>query len=140
MEFFENLYVNHLQQETAWLAIIYICVLLAMFIDLVTGVRKASLNHQVTTSRGFRRTAEKAMQYLLPMLCLTCIDSIAAAFLSYPYLTASMGIFNIYIEIRSVWENTHSQKETEEKKKCAEDLEQFIKEHKEEIIKYIFKL
>ena len=99
MEIFATFDFTHLQTEAAWVVIIYIAVLTAMILDFITGVRKASLRGEATTSRGFRRTAEKASQYFLPMMCLTAIDVIASIYLDYPYLTATMGAFNIYIEV-----------------------------------------
>ena len=102
MEIFATFDFTHLQTEAAWVVIIYVAVLTAMILDFITGVRKASLRGEATTSRGFRRTAEKASQYFLPMMCLTAIDVIASIYLDYPYLTATMGAFNIYIELRSI--------------------------------------
>ena len=101
-----------------------------MILDFITGVRKASLRGEATTSRGFRRTAEKASQYFLPMMCLTAIDVIASIYLDYPYLTATMGAFNIYIELRSIWENTHSEEETKKQQECATQLIDFIDDDK----------
>ena len=134
---FENFDFTHLQAEAGWFIIIYGAMLLAMFFDLCTGIHKAKQRGEATCSRGFRRTAEKATQYLLPMFCLTLVDVIASAFLDYPYLTAIMGAFNIYIELRSVWENTHTQKESQKTEQCAKDLIQFLTEHQKEIEKLV---
>ena len=62
-----------------------------MILDFITGVRKASLRGEATTSRGFRRTAEKASQYFLPMMCLTAIDVIASIYLDYSVLLEYAG-------------------------------------------------
>lgn len=139
MQIFQTFNFTHLQTEASWLFIIYIAVLGAMFIDLLTGIRKAKRKKQLTTSRGFRKTAEKAMQYLLPMLCLTLIDIIASVFLDFPFLTGGLGIFNIYIEMLSVWENTHTKEETIRQKECATDVYKFLIEHQDEIIKILGK-
>lgn len=139
MEIFATFDFTHLQTEAAWVVIIYIAVLTAMILDFITGVRKASLRGEATTSRGFRRTAEKASQYFLPMMCLTAIDVITSIYLDYPYLTATMGAFNIYIELRSIWENTHSEEETKKQQECATQLIDFIEEHKQELEKLLKK-
>lgn len=133
MDFLQALDGSHLQSESAYLVLVYIGVLISMLLDCATGVRKAMQRGEATTSRGFRRTAEKAAQYFMPMICLTIIDLLASKFLDYPYLTICMGCFNIYIEMRSIWENTHTEEETQKDVKCAEDLIKFITEHKEDI-------
>lgn len=139
MSIFSTFDFTHLQTEAVWLLIIYLATFIAMTFDCITGVIKAKKAGIARTSRGFRRTAEKAEQYFLPMICLTMIDVIASAFLDYPILTAFMGAFNIYIEIRSIWENTHTIQETEKQQQCAKDLLQFISDHKEDIEKFIIK-
>lgn len=139
MEIFSTFDFSHLQMEAAWLVIIYVSVILVMILDFITGVHKACKRGEATTSRGFRRTAEKASQYFLPMICLTAIDAIASVFLDYPYLTAIMGAFNIYIELRSIWENTHTTEETQKQQMCATELINFIDQHKEELKKLLNK-
>lgn len=137
MFIFQNFDFSHLQSEASWLVIIYGAMLFAMFIDLITGVYKAKQLGQLRTSRGFRRTAEKATQYMLPMFCLTLIDVIASVMLDYPFLTGIMAAFNIYIELRSVWENTHTQEQTVEQEQCAKDLIKFVSEHRSDIEKIL---
>lgn len=134
---FKTFDFTNLQTEASWLFIIYIAVLIAMSIDLITGIRKAKVKGELTTSKMLRKTAEKAMQYLLPMLCLTLIDAIASVHLNFPYLTAGLGAFNIYIELVSVWENTHTKEETKKQEQCAEDLIVFVKDHWDDIQKII---
>jgi hypothetical protein len=67
------------------------------------------------------------------MICLTAIDVIASNFLDYPYLTAVIGAFNIYIELRSIWENTHSIEETKKQQQQAAQLIDFIEKNRKEL-------
>ena len=137
MWIFSSLDFTHIQQEVSYLALIYIGVLCAMLLDLITGVHKAITKGEATTSRGFRRTTEKAQQYLLPMMCCTFMDIICSQFLDYPFLTGGLGLFNIYIEAVSIWENTHTPKETQKAQQQAKDLTNFIIRHKDEVSKIL---
>ncbi len=95
----------------AWLFATYVCVVIAVAVDFVTGVRKARKGGVATTSRGYKMTCDKAVKYFLPMLCLSCIDYLASIFLVAPFLTMSMAVFNIFCEWKSVMESTHDKQE-----------------------------
>lgn len=99
------------QSFVAWLFATYVCVVVAVAIDFVTGVRKARKGGVATTSRGYKMTCDKAVKYFLPMLCLSCIDYLASIFIVAPFLTMSMGVFNIFCEWKSVMESTHDKQE-----------------------------
>ncbi len=100
-----------LKSFPAWLAVTYGGVVIAMVIDFVTGVRKARRAGVATRSRGYKKTCDKAVKYLLPMGCLTCIDIISSVFFSAPFLTMAMGAFNIFCEWKSVMETTFEKKQ-----------------------------
>ena len=102
-----------------WLAATYACVVVAVAIDFVSGVRKARRAGIKTNSRGYKRTCDKAVKYLLPMLCLSCVDFLASIFFVAPFLTMSMGAFNIFCEWKSVMESTH---EKAEMRRAAESI------------------
>lgn len=99
------------QSFVAWLFATYVCVLIAVAIDFISGVRKARKAGVATTSRGYKMTCEKAIKYFLPMVCLSCIDYLASIFLVAPFLTMSMAVFNIFCEWKSVMESTHDKQE-----------------------------
>lgn len=139
MEIFQTFDFSHLQGEAVYLVLIYIGVMISMLLDCITGVKNAITRGEATTSKGFRKTAEKAQQYFLPMVCLTVIDIIASEFLDYPFLTAAMGIFNIYIEIRSIWENTHTKEQSKKDIQSAQELIKFISDHKDDLHNLITK-
>lgn len=94
-----------------WLAATYVLVLVSVGVDFVSGVRKARLAGQPRHSSGYKRTCDKAVKYFLPMLCLSCIDFIASVFFAAPFLTMTMGAFNIFCEWRSVMETVSDKRE-----------------------------
>lgn len=108
-----------------WLAATYVCVIVAVAVDFVSGVRKARRAGIATTSRGYKMTCDKAVKYFLPMLCLSCIDFIAAVFFAAPFLTMTMAAFNIFCEWKSVMETTHEKAEI----RRAADSIRLIVEH-----------
>lgn len=104
---FNNEQIAKITAQAGLLLLMYSGVLLVMLIDLITGIRKARQNGEATTSKGLRKTAQKAMQYYLPMLVLTMIDLVATQITNFPYLTGFYFIFIAVIEFISVYENTH---------------------------------
>lgn len=101
----EGLLIPH--EPAAWLLGCYGAVATAMAADFVAGVMKARRLSTPRTSRRFRQTAEKAGRYLLPMVCLSCVDVMVMAITEIPALTIAMGAFNVFCEFRSVMERTH---------------------------------
>lgn len=94
-----------------WLLVTYGATVGAMAIDLITGLRKSAARGIACNSRGLKRTCDKAMKYFLPMMCLTCIDTIAAAILPIPALTMLFGAYCIFCELKSVLETTYRKEE-----------------------------
>lgn len=99
------------QNPALWLLGCYGAVGVAMTVDFVAGVAKAKALGMARTSRKFRMTACKAGRYLLPMVCLSCVDMMVMTVTHVPALTIAMGAFNVFCEFRSVMENTHTKKQ-----------------------------
>ncbi|MDE6084812.1 MAG: phage holin family protein [Muribaculaceae bacterium] len=116
-----------------WLAMTYGCVLIAMAVDFCSGVRKARKAGIATRSRGYKMTCDKAVKYFLPMLCLSCIDTLASVFYPVPFLTMVMAAFNIFCELKSVLETTREKEEIRQ----ATDIVKKVVESKDDIIKAI---
>jgi hypothetical protein len=106
--------VESLGRLAVWLLITYGAVMVAIGIDLVTGVWKAKRAGIKCSSRGYKRTIEKAGKYFMPMLCLTCIDVIGSVAMRAPVFTMVMGAFDIFCEWKSVMESTHDKEEIRE--------------------------
>lgn len=105
---------SRIHLHVVWLVLTYGAVLFAMFIDLITGLRKAKQAGIATTSRLLKKSCDKAIKYFFPMLCLMPVDILASQFLPLPAFTMLMAAFNIYCEWKSVFEKTHTKREIHE--------------------------
>lgn len=102
---------TNLMSQTVWLALCYCAVIVAMGADLITGVTKSRRMGHKATSKGYKRTCEKAVKYFLPMICLSCIDLLATVIFAAPFLTMIFGAYCIFCELKSVLESTHRKEE-----------------------------
>lgn len=96
----------------------YAGVLLAVVIDLISGLRKARLAGRPCRSRGLRRTVSKLTSYYLALFCLSTVDAMIITTLAvmstlgrdiiepFPYLTTAGAISLALIETRSIIENS----------------------------------
>jgi len=66
-----------------FVAVEYICVLLAVLADLWSGWRKAGRRKERRTSRGLRRTVDKVARYFNTMIALTVVDVMIIAGAAY---------------------------------------------------------
>ncbi len=118
-------------QSAAWLLSCYALVMTAITADLIAGVYKSRRMGVPRTSRRFRKTALKTGRYMLPMVCLSCIDVMVMTVTALPVLTMIMAAFNIFCEFRSVMESTHDKGEiartTDDMKNFVELLERLLK-------------
>ena len=105
---------THIKIVVVWWVLTYGAVLFAMFIDLITGLRKAKQAGIATTSRLLKKSCDKAIKYFFPMLCLMPVDILASQFLPLPAFTMLMAAFNIFCEWKSIMEKTHTKKEIHE--------------------------
>ena len=119
-----------LLRSLAWLLALltvdYLGVIVAVCVDLHSGLRKASRLGQPRTSRGYRRTVDKGLRYLATLLSLTLVDvimSLSAMCLRsmtgwnipvMPLLTTSGALFMMLVEAKSVVENLHSEADLRE--------------------------
>lgn len=111
MEYLTDFFRENLLAYSLWLFVTYGATFAAMGVDLITGLRKSAKRGVGCNSRGLKRTCDKAMKYFLPMMCLTCIDTIAAAILPFPALTMLFGAYCIFCELKSVLETTYQKEE-----------------------------
>lgn len=87
-------------------------LMLMIFLDLLSGIRKASNNGEATTSRGLRNTIDKATTYctfIFSVLIIVNITSFADTdkdFLGvFKYSLNGLIIGTSYIELKSIIEN-----------------------------------
>lgn len=98
--------VEHFFEHGVWILITYVLVTVAMAVDLVTGVWKSRKMGRRLNSRGYKRTCGKAVNYFLPMMCMSCIDVLGSAVVGVPVLTMVYGAYCVFCELKSVLETT----------------------------------
>ena len=97
-------------------AVAMVIVLLAMAIDLISGINKARQNGKMCTSWGLKRTVSKFIMYEGAMLIAAGVDILLHASHLYdllsmdairgvPVVTCLMGIFFCIVEFLSVKED-----------------------------------
>lgn len=103
----------------ALVAVDYVCVLLAVLADLRSGVLKSRRQGVRRTSRGLRRSVEKAGRYYVMLFAMTLIDAMVCGALLFvaaadgpslpplPVFSTLGAIGLAMIELKSIYENAH---------------------------------
>lgn len=117
------------------LVIIFFGVLMAVCLDLISGIKKAKKRGEATTSKGLRMTIKKLTEYMAVLLLGLAPDLIcfAVGWYSLPCVTAFLALLIVAIEARSMFEKS------KDKKKYIEvaELSGKVLADKEEIIKIL---
>lgn len=99
------------------LIVFYFLVLIMIFLDLLSGIRKAKRAGQFRTSKGLRRTGDKIAKYFNVLMLMTVIDCMQMVFFYYlnhessmripivPIATFLVSVFYGIVELRSIYEN-----------------------------------
>lgn len=110
------------------IAVVYLFVMVAIFLDLWAGIRKAKASGEFRSSYGLRKTVGKIGDYYNMLFIVTIIDALQmllVMLLNYhtntllpilPFLTFGGGIFACVIEGKSIYEK----KSDKDKAKVAE--------------------
>lgn len=125
--------LDHLYQHFVWLVLAFGAMVVSMAADFITGVHKAKLAGNATTSTGFKKTCDKAMKYFLPYLCTVCVDLIASVILPAPFFSLVYAAFCCLCEWKSVFENTHKKEEMRQ----AANTMKVVVDNKDDIVKMI---
>ena len=101
--------------------IMYIAVLVFIFLDLWSGIRKAKQRGEFTSSYGLKKTIEKISKYMNMMLVLTALDFVLMLALYLfngrgathripiiPVFTLIGTMFVGIIEFKSIYENNEA--------------------------------
>lgn len=115
--------------------IMWLIVFVAIAIDLIAGLRKATLLGELHTSYGFRRTVSKAVQYY-GLLCFAFLFDVLSSLVSpIPYFTMLSACFLVFIEAKSVFEKAHEK----DRRKLNKNLKDIITlvENKDDLLKGI---
>ena len=97
-------------------------ILIAMTIDLIFGIRKARINGEATTSRGLKKTCDKARKYFSPLLCIVCIDLISCVVTSVPMFSMLWSLYCIFCEFMSVREKAWQKAEIRQQERTMRVL------------------
>lgn len=118
--------------------IMWLIVLAAIVIDLVSGLRKASRDGILHTSYGFRRTVTKAVQYYGLMCFAFMFDVLASLVVPLPYFSMLASIFLVFIEAKSVFEKIQKN----DRQKVNESVKDLIVllEHRDDLAKGILEI
>lgn len=105
-----NLHLNITQDIGHGVTLIFICavaILLAVLIDLSTGVERAKKCKERIKSRILRRTISKVVDYYRLLFFGVIIDVLGLAFTWYnvPYCAVVVAVGVVLIEYKSVLEN-----------------------------------
>ena len=130
-----------MQTHAIWILVSIVLVTFAMFMDLLTGIRKANSKGEATTSRGLRKTLTKAYHYYIPIICGATFDLLLAplSFYTLPFMAMGISAYCIMCEVKSVMENTKA--DSTEMSEMADFLSKVIenKDDPEGLLKLIIK-
>ncbi len=135
-EILQTLLQEHLYRAALIIAICMGAMTVAMFIDLVSGVRKAIENGEATTSTGFRKTCDKARKYFSPFLIAVCVDIIACIVTPIPIFCMIWAAYVCFCEFTSVREKSWQKAEIRKQKKTLS----VMLENKDDIVKAFVKI
>ena len=91
----------------------YIACLVAVFLDLISGIRKSrAVGIKVTHSHGIRKTLDKLSRYFVLLLSASTLDAVTIIsglpeihnLPILPYVTFVMTIIILIVESYSIWE------------------------------------
>ena len=126
-------YTTHLYGHVVLIAATTAALLLAMLLDLISGVRKAKERGEATSSQGFKKTCEKARKYFGPYFVLICIDLLACVVIPVPGFSMLWAAYCIFCEFKSVREKNWQKEELRK----AEKTMSIIIENKDDLAKLV---
>ena len=121
-------YTSHLYGHVVLIVATTAALLLAMLIDLISGVQKARARGEATTSQGFKKTCEKGRKYFGPYIVLICIDLLACVLIPVPAFSMLWAAYCIFCEFKSVREKSWQKEELRkaEKTENKDDLAKLV--------------
>ncbi len=103
----ETLNVENLKRMLTVVLILWSLMIVAVLVDLWSGIEKAKARKEYVNSGGFRRTFAKVGEYWRVLAMLLLVDIIGNIFpwYSFPFASVLGTVAVIAIEFRSVIEN-----------------------------------
>ncbi len=125
---------EHIYRQALIIALCMGLMIVAMLVDLISGVMKAKANGQATTSTGLKKTCDKARKYFSPYLVAVCIDMIAScANEPFPIFSMIWAGYCVFCEFMSVREKAWKKAEIRKQ----ESTMQVILENRHDLAKAI---
>ena len=129
-------YLSHLYGYVVLIVVATAALIFAMATDLIFGVRKAKLRGEAATSKGFKKTCEKARKYYSPFIELVCIDLIGCVIIHVPAFSMLWAAYCVCCEFTSVREKAWKKAELRKQERTMS----IILENKDDIAKMIAEL
>jgi len=127
---------EHLYRSALIIAICMGALVVSMGVDLFFGIRKAKENGEATTSRGFKKTCDKARKYFSPFMVMVCIDLIACIVLPFPVFSMIWAGYCVFCEFVSVREKSWQKAEIRKQERTLSVL----LENKDDIAKAMIEI
>lgn len=124
LDFIGSDQIGELKRRAVVILVFWIIMVIAVFIDLWTGVEKARARHERIYSDKLRRTVAKIGEYWRVQIMFLLFDIVGSFISIYnlPYASMLGTLCIVYIELRSVFENL------KEKRSAAADIPEAMKE------------
>ena len=124
LDFISSDQIGELKRRAVIILVFWIIMVIAVFIDLWTGVEKARARHEQIYSDKLRRTVAKIGEYWRVQIMFLLFDIVGSFITVYnlPYASMFGTLCIVYIELRSVFENL------KEKRSVAADIPEAMKE------------
>ena len=107
LDFISSDQIGELKRRAVVILVFWIIMVIAVFIDLWTGVEKARARHERIYSDKLRRTVAKIGEYWRVQIMFLLFDIVGSFISVYnlPYASMFGTVCIVYIELRSVFEN-----------------------------------
>lgn len=127
---------EHLYRTALIVALCMGALVVSMGVDLFFGVKKAKENGEATTSRGFKKTCDKARKYFSPFLVAVCIDIIACIIIPFPVFSMIWAGYCVFCEFVSVREKSWQKAEIRRQERTLNVL----LENKDDVAKTVIEI
>ena len=113
---------EHLYRSALVIAICMGALIVSMAVDLFFGIKKARQNGEATTSKGLKKTCDKARKYFSPFMVTVCIDLIACIVMPFPVFSMIWAGYCVFCEFISVREKSWQKAEIRKQEKTISIL------------------
>ncbi len=127
---------EHLYRAALIIALCMGALVVSMGVDLFFGIKKAKENGEATTSRGFKKTCDKARKYFSPFMVAVCIDLIACIVLPFPVFSMIWAGYCVFCEFVSVREKSWQKAEIRKQERTVS----ILLENKDDIAKAMIEI